>query len=297
MKFAIINREIIPKNLKRAFKEFFGADFLSRREVNHNKLLLKNYDFVLLYGVILRKYRDLCEELGVNWVFLDKALDRERLPDNPDRMVKLSINSYFPTKHLDKFENNDSRINTVTDFLPIRETEIMGPEAPVVFAGSSPKYHAWHGMPHGIPLDPTKYARKYVKKIKAFNRPIIYKPKPSWAGKVPIRQTKFLKGGGLRKWIEKELIERPYCLIAHGSGILMEANFLGIPTIVLGDSPVKKLSRTRVEHMNHLCVPTLEEKYKVANSVSCFQWNSSEIESGEMWNYLKPVFEEELNGS
>ena len=51
------------------------------------------------------------------------------------------------------------------------------------------------------------------------------------------------------------------------------------------------------KRLNLIFSITKGEKYKIANAVSCFQWDSSEIESGEMWDYLKPVFEEELNGS
>jgi len=294
MKFAVINRSVIPKNFKKALKKFFSIDFLSRQDIKKNEHILKNYDFVFLYGIILYPYRDMCKKHDVNWVFLDKGVDRNRTKEDPDRTLRLSINSYFPTKHYDKFENNPSRVSTITDTLSIRETEILGSDAPIMFAGSSGKYHLWHDLPP----DPTKYAGKHIRKIKSFcDRPIIYKPKPSWKDRVPIRGTKIIKGGGLTKMVDKKDIDRPYCLMAHGSGILMEANFLGIPTIALGESPVKKISRTKVEHMNNLYVPTLEEKYKIANSVSCFQWNSSEIESGEMWDYLKPVFEEELSGS
>ena len=294
MKFALINRSSIPESFRQAFVKFFGADLLTRQEVKQNKSLLKNYDFVMIYGVIMRQYKEWCKELGVNWVFLDKGVDREILPNDPNRMVRFSVNSYYPHKHYHKFENNSSRVNTVADFLPIRKTQTVEPDSPVVFAGSSHKYHAFHEL---IP-DPTQYAKKQIEKIRlACDRPIIYKPKPSWKDKSPIEGTFYITGGGLEKWISKGLIKKPHCVISHGSGILMEANFLGIPTICLGASPVCKISRTTIEHIDNLYVPTLDEKYKIANAVSSFQWNSSEIESGEMWNYLKPVFEEELNGS
>ena len=293
MKFAIINRRVIPENFKRAIGKAFKPDFLPRQEVKQNKSLLKNYDFVFLYGIICRDYRSICEDLGVNWVFMDKAVDRHRLKENPKRMLRLSINSYFPDKHYKKFEDNASRVNTITDFLPIRDTQTLDSSSPVMFAGSSEKYHIWHKLSH-----PTQYATEKIELIRLYhNGRIIYKPKPSWKGKQEIPNTDFIKRGGVIKMVDKKDIDRPRCLVAHGSGILMEANFLGIPTICLGDSPVRKISRTAIEDIDNPYVPTLDEKYKIANAVSCFQWDSSEIESGEMWDYLKPVFEEELNGS
>ncbi|MAF25676.1 hypothetical protein CL634_08920 [bacterium] len=293
MKFAIINRRVIPENFKNALKKAFKADLLSREKVRENKSLLKEYDFVFIYGIICRHDRDLCEEAGVNWIFFDKAVDRRRTKQNPKRMARFSINSYLPLKHYEKFEDDSSRIRTITDFMPIRETEFLETDSSVMFAGSSSKYHAWHDL-----VDPTKYAQEKIKNIRnVCNREIIYKPKPSWKHKVPVEGTIFKEGGILSVMVDKKDIKRPCCLISHGSGILMEANFLGIPTIVLGESPVKKISRTRIEDIDNPYIPTLEEKYKIANAVSFFQWNAREIESGEMWNYLKPVFEEELNGS
>ena len=291
MKFAIINRRVIPENFKNALKKAFKADLLLPEKVRENKSLLKEYDFVFIYGIVCRHYRDLCEEAGVNWIFFDKAVDRRRIKQNPKRMARFSINSYLPLKHYEKFEDDPSRIRTITDFMPIRETEFLETDSSVMFAGSSSKYHAWHDL-----VDPTKYAQEKVKNIQnVCNREIIYKPKPSWKHKVPVEGTIFKEGGILSVMVDKKDIKRPCCLISHGSGILMEANFLGIPTIVLGESPVKKISRTRIEDIDSPYIPTLEEKYKIANAVSFFQWNAREIESGEMWNYLKPVFEEELN--
>ena len=66
---------MIPENFKRAIGKAFKPDFLPRQEVKQNKSLLKNYDFVFLYGIICRDYRCICEDLGVNWVFMDKAVD------------------------------------------------------------------------------------------------------------------------------------------------------------------------------------------------------------------------------
>jgi len=293
MRFAIINRSSMPENIKQAFVDFFKADIIDRESLRKNNSVLKEYDFVVMYGVIMRQYKVLCEDLGVNWVFLDKAVDRRRKRQDPKTMTRLSINSYLPLKHYEKFEDNPSRVHTITDFMPIKETEFLEADSSVMFAGSSSKYHAWHGL-----VDPTKYAEEKIQTIRnVWNREIVYKPKPSWRDKSPIKGTIFKEGGILSVMVNKKDIKRPCCLISHGSGILMEANFLGIPTIVLGESPVKKISRTGIEDINNPYIPTLEEKYKIANAASLFQWNAREIESGEMWSYLKPVFEEELNGS
>ena len=144
--------------------------------------------------------------------------------------------------------------------------------------------------------EPTTYTKNIVKEIGQFtDRPIIYRPKPSWNAKQEVEGTIFL---GDNKIKYHELLKKDlYCVITHTSNAALEANFYGIPTIVLGEAIAKPVSSTKLDEINNIYRPTLEEKHSLGRSLSYFQYRIEEVKDGVMFDNLKGIFEEELNGS
>ena len=281
--------------------EFFELDIIDIPNKDVLKIIeesnvLSKYDFVFILGIISYREKQACQRAGVNWIFLEKAFTTGRKKG----VFRISFNSYYPTKYHHLFEDNDSRfenISRMTNGHKILPTKALPLDTPVIYAGSSDKYSIWHGL-----IDPTQYATQQIKEIRLHHdADIIYKPKPI-AGKYPEKINKHKKytqpiDGTEFLLTEKSSLQtldfKPRCLVAHGSNILLEACLLGIPTICLGDSPVRKISRTKIKDINEPYIPTIKEKKKVLNSCSFFEWTCPEVISGEMWNYLKPVFEAE----
>ena len=89
-----------------------------------------------------------------------------------------------------------------------------------------------------------------------------------------------------------------YALITHTSNASLEANFYGVPTIVLGDAITKPVSSTKLEEINNIRRVSVKKKQRLGRGLSYFQWTLAEIYNGTMWTNLKDIFEEELiNGS
>ena len=70
--------------------------------------------------------------------------------------------------------------------------------------------------------------------------------------------------------------------------------YSGYPTLILGDAATKPISSTKIEDINSLYLATKEEKYKLSNSIGCFNWKLKEMSSGEMLTTLNPILEKEL---
>ena len=286
-----------------AFTEFFELDVIDTSKKDVLKIIeesnvLSKYDFVFILGIISYREKQLCQRAGVNWIFLEKPFTQGRKRGS----FRISFNSYYATKYHHLFEDNCSRFENISRMVnghKILPTKSLPLEHPVIYAGSSDKYHTWHAL-----IDPKQYAMQQIKEIRVHhNADIIYKPKPIF-NKDPRKNSKHRKYSEsikgtihllTHKFSLQKMHLKPRCLVAHGSNILLEACLLGIPTICLGDSPVRKISRTKIKDLNEPYIPTHKEKMKVLNSCSFFEWTCSEVVSGEMWNYLKPVFEKEID--
>jgi len=161
----------------------------------------------------------------------------------------------------------------------------------ILFAGSSAKYHIFMGLE-----DPETYAKNVISELRKYtNRPVIYRPKPTWNGREPIPQTIY-KGDSDIKY--HELMNHDiHSVITHTSNAALEANFYGIPTLVLGDSIAKPVSSTELKDIENIYIPTLEEKESLGRSFSYFQYQMKEISTGLPWKKLKHILEGELDGS
>jgi hypothetical protein len=172
-----------------------------------------------------------------------------------------------------------------------KETKKENEGCYILYAGSSNKYNIFMDLD-----EPTTYAENIVQELrKHTDRPIIYRPKPSWDDRKPIPQTIYM--GGRKTKFHTLLKKDIYALITHSSNAALEANFYGIPTIVLGEGIARPVSSTSIKDINNLYRPSLEEKHSLGRSLSYFQWKLEEIAAGDMWQNLKEIFEEELNGA
>lgn len=298
--------------LRKAIKtglEMFGhtVDIVGRDTVDVE--MVSKYDFTFLFSITTDFLRDMVVEAGGKYIYMDKGYCRNRRLREPDAFVRISPNSWQPLKYLDKFANVRNRWKKVMK-IPIRkildkngrivaretlepkETKKENEGCYILYAGSSNKYHRFMNLD-----EPTAYAENIVQEVrKHTDRPIIYRPKPSWDDRKPVPQTIYM---GHRSTKFNELVKKDvYALITHSSNAALEANLYGIPTIVLGEGIARPISSTSIEDINNIYRPTLEEKHSLGRSLSYFQWRVEEIKDGHMWRHLKDIFEEELsNGS
>ena len=314
MRFLFVEKEskygdALYESFKHGFEKCgHTVDLFSRANVTEN--LIKKYDYTCLYTVrktnmVIKKIR----RVGGNYIYFDRGYCRikgVRL-NMPNCYVRISFNGWQPLKHLHKFENKSNRWLKACNYqirrslsshknrcvtLSPQPTKQEHEGSYILFAGSSEKYHRWHSLG-----DPETYAVNVVNKLREHtDRPIIYRPKPSWTKKRPIPQTIY-QGNSTVSYAD--LLDKDiYAVITHTSNASLEANFYGIPTIVLADAITKPVSSTKLEEINNIRRVSVKKKQRLGRALSYFQWTLAEIYSGTMWTNLKDIFEEELsNGS
>jgi hypothetical protein len=146
----------------------------------------------------------------------------------------------------------------------------------IVIAGSSAKYHNFHGL-----MDPSSYARWLVREIRKYSdRPIVYRPKPSWRDAEPIRGTVFSQAG-----LSLNLdLNNAHALVTHGSNSCFEAALCGVPSIVTGNGVMKSVSSNTIEEIEN---PLRGLRYPVFHALAYHQWTLAEMESGEAFETIK----------
>ncbi len=302
-KYFLLLSEVLKSGLEKHGQK---VDIILRDELSKNPDCIKNYDFVFVFTITGDWIRDLAIEYGKPYIYMDKGYCRNARLRDPEAFIRFSPNNWQPLKYLKKFSDRNDRWKELLS-IPIRKNtkdgklinvETLDPKPHhkkdgefILLAGSSAKYHLYMDIE-----DPTTFARGVVNKLsKLTDRTIIYRPKPSWNAKENVEGTIYI---GSRKVKFHELLKKDlYCVITHTSNAALEANFYGVPTIVLGDAIAKPISSTKLKHINDIYKPTLEEKHSLGRSLSYFQYKMKEIEEGIMFENLKEVFEEELNGS
>ena len=298
MKFLYVFRGKISSLIHQTIKSSFPiVDCIEIGKIN-SKDLIEQYDFVIIFGVTSKRVKFFAEEANVGLVFIDKSHIRTcKFRDlNQDSFLRITVNSWNPFKHYERFENRwGERSNIIQNYDGLKPSFYPNGLAPfnregsgVLFVGSSEKYHKYHKLP-----EPTEYAQSVMKQIKKYtDMEIIYRPKRTWRGKVPIYGTKW-EGKGRDFY---ELISRvnPSCIVTHGSGACIDAMYLGYPAIILGDAATKPISSTEIGDINNPYLASDLERKKLANSLGFFNWKIREMRDGLMWNELKPIFEEEM---
>lgn len=214
---------------------------------------------------------------GCNVVMLDKGYTRHTSPGavRAWQYWRMSMNAHHPTSYLMKYSRPDDRMRALNlSFKPYQ-----GTNRNVLLAGSSEKYHRFHGLP-----EPTQFAQKTVKRINSFwNGDIVYRAKPSWKGAVPITGARFDN----KKDLYEEL-STTHCVVTHGSNICFEALLAGVPVIVLGDAVAKPICNAELCTINSGYFPSAVEVRQWASNLAYCQWTLGEFASGNAWRVNRP---------
>jgi hypothetical protein len=231
-----------------------------------------------MVGVKSRELYRAYTDQGTHVVYLDKGYTRHARP-GPVKVWeywRVSLDAHHPTAklgHPDMPHDRTDDLGLVVQ--PWRKNGIG-----IVIAGSSQKYHDFYGLRH-----PTQWAQKLVKQIQSIapERPIIYRPKPSWKEAVPIEGTQFSRSGDIY-----DVLVGAWCLVTHGSNAVFEAVLEGVPCIVLGDAVAKPISSTTLEDIPEPRLATYTERHQWVANLSYWQWTMPEFAEGKAWAFLRP---------
>lgn len=145
----------------------------------------------------------------------------------------------------------------------------------IVIAGSSAKYHAFYDLP-----EPNVYYRDLVAELRALTeRPIVYRPKPSYRDAKRIAKTRF---SGTSETI-RDALWGAHALVTHGSNACFEAALMGVPSIVLGDAVAAPISSTSLAEIEK---PLKGKREQWLSNLAYHQWTEEEMREGQAWGHI-----------
>lgn len=247
------------------------------RELNGDVQIASDCDAACMVGVKSRELFRANWRAGVHTVLFDKGYSRHKAP-GPIRgweYWRAAVDAHHPTGYLGKKVYPSDRFEKLgIEIMPWRETGEH-----ILIAGSSAKYHEFYGL-----KEPTTYAKGIVRAIRAISdRPIVYRPKPSWREAVPLTKTRFsqLPESML------DVLNGAWATVTHGSNACFESVINGIPCIVLGDAVAKPLSSTDIAEIEAPRLASEAEREQWAASLAYQQFTLAEMYSGEAWAIIK----------
>lgn len=232
-------------------------------------------DYACMVGVKSVKLFRKCLDRDISVIYLDKGYLRHGStePVKSWEYWRVSINSHHPTDYVAKATHDFARAEAMgLDFEPWKTGE------KIIFAGSSLKYHNFYRLPH-----PTEYASMVVDHIRTHtNRPIVYRPKPSWQAATEIPGTVYSSPS---ESID-EALENTGVLVTHGSNACFEAVISGVPVINLGNCVAAPISSNRLKHTNNPYLATDHERRQWLANLAYCQYTLQEMRDGIAWNFL-----------
>lgn len=246
-------------------------------------------DVIAFVGVKSRRMWNACAEKNKEALIIDKGYFGR------GDYYRMSIGGFQPY-YLDRIGAlPDRMVNKL--HVQIKPKRQM-PGKFILFAGSSNKYHMFHGLE-----EVNDYAVnicKYIQDVQAalikqgFMQtplPVYYRPKPSWwANPDPGEKRIVPEGTRLSGPAESfpQLLRDCHLLVTHGSNAAIEALAAGVPVFVMSEeSPAYNMSEKQWHHINAPYFPDdAELKQTLANLAWC-QFSLDEIASGLAWANLR----------
>lgn len=147
----------------------------------------------------------------------------------------------------------------------------------VLLAGMSEKA-AWV-----FDLKPLEYEKRMITEIrKHTDKPILYRPKPSWKGAAPLPGTTYSPPDEPLQ----DALDRSFVVVTHHSNVAIDAIVNGKPCIVTGHGVGMAVS-TSLDCLEEPYFPYEEKRMKWLSNIAYTQWNVKEIQAGKPWKHLK----------
>jgi len=213
---------------------------------------------------------------NIHTLFFDKGYTRR--PRDKLARFRVSANAIQPTSYLMNVKHPADRFRaTGVNFK--KQRNIDG-GSPVLIAGSSQKYHDW--FPRVSPSDAMGYYEALAHNIRRHtDRPIVWRPKPSWKLAEPIKDTRY----SLNPITVEIELAGAHSVIVTGAGVAFHSLAMGVPTYVMpGFANVAEgiagHSLARLLFGNGL--PDDETRYRFCCNVCYQEWTLAEYAAG-MW--------------
>lgn len=236
------------------------------------------HDIAVFYGYtpILRKVMADYIAAGRKAVYIDLGYwGREGLHGHH----KIAVNARHPTAYFNKIPHEPDRLRKVG--VTIEPWRNGGKH--ILLAGMGEKAAEAEGK---TAESWERDALKWLGRIT--DRPIIYRPKPSWLQSKPIPGTIFSWGGqprpGFRRQHLAEVLMNCHAVVTHHSNVAVEAICAGVPAFCW-KGVAMPMSSQDIDAIEKPVRPDGREGW--AASIAYQQWDIREISEGLPWRHLK----------
>lgn len=244
-----------------------------------------------------KRILDAYHVMGARTMLFDKGLIRASTGlGAPNGYYRVSIDEFMPLGRIERMMREGVSPNRwIETGLRPRERVKTTATGAVIYAGSSQKYCDFHGLG-----DEHEYAEDICRRIRkkaGKDRPIFYRPKPSYGFARVVEGTIFSRPTGERAadfhvGSLGDLLPRAHALVTHGSHASIDAILAGVPAIVLGDGAARPVSGTDLEDLREYpSFPDREVRFSWLSSIAWFQWKVPEMVDGSMWRFLRQEME------
>ena len=204
-------------------------------------------------------------------VFLDLGYWGRRVGGRFRGFHKVAINARHPGPYFYRRPMPPDRVRQFN--LAVRPYRKQGEH--ILIAGMSGKAAATVGM------EPNAWERTAIAKLRQHtNRPIIYRPKPSWLSATRLDGADWSPPS---QPLESAL-KNAWAVVTHHSNVAIDGLVAGIPAFC-ADGAAVPMALHDLARIESPLLPDGREQW-LANLAYC-QWSVAEMENGTLWRYLK----------
>lgn len=192
---------------------------------------------------------------------------------------KVCVNARHPTAYFRKPQHALDRLSELRVQIKPMAPRDAEPWKHILLAGMGDKGAAAEGY------RPEEWERWAIDRIRQLtDRPILYRPKPSW------KQARPIKGPGMRfsgreRDVSLELVNC-WAVVTHHSNVAVDAAVAGIPTFCWG-GVAAAISRSDLVEIETPVAHPMGVRQDWAADLAYTQWSVKEIASGACWRHLK----------
>lgn len=260
------------KMIAQAMRDGLNSNGISANIIPTNYYRKPEGQIAVFYGFdsnlqrIFKDYRDADRTV----VYVDLGYWGRRDGGSLHGYHKIAVNSRHPTDYFQSVRHDDSRVKKLG--LKVEPWRSGGKY--ILLAGMSAKSAQAEGFA------PNEWERRAIAELAQHtDRPIIYRPKPSWGEARP------LPGAGYASDISglPALLANCHAVVTHHSNVAIDGLLAGVPAFCTsGVASVMSLSNlARIEKPWR---PDGREAF--VNDLSYCQFSVAEIRSGEAWRHL-----------
>jgi hypothetical protein len=242
-----------------------GDDVAVRTDLDNR---MEGFDVAILWGFVASCQNVIksCRTAGIPFLFFDMgywARDKG--------FFKVACNDRHPDKYFMRRPKPADRFNRLGLTIEPWQRNTTGY---ILLAGMSGKASWSWGWGN------EDYERRTIAELRKYtDRPIVYRPKPSWSAAKPLSGARFDVKTPLRT-----ALAEAHCVVSHHSNVGCDALLAGVPTFnklgaasILGPYELRKIEKPNYP----------EGREQWAHNLAYCQWSLAEMTTGECWDFFK----------